>query len=206
MQKVIGKVNHRELSNVAISNKKQELPRILSMHEDEPEPLKEYTDDLDGEPEIVFVKDFRRTPLPKTEYGTFFTKHCYILLYRYSDTAVLYYWIGRDSGPTEQGTCASLAKEWAGELGLNRPHLARVDQGKENSHFLSIFKGNMIVWTGEREKGNQKPKSLFHIRGTDVGTTRSFECPDISGVYLNSDDAFVLNTKVGCTRTAVASA
>lgn len=77
---------------------------------------------------------------------------------RCSDTAVLYYWIGRDSGPTEQGTCASLAKEWAGELGLNRPHLQRVDQGKENSHLLSLFKGHFLVWCGTREDGGRKSK------------------------------------------------
>lgn len=41
----------------------------------------------------------------------------------------------------------------------------------------------------------KKPKSLIHIRGTAPGNTRSFECPDINGVYLNSDDAFVLNTR-----------
>jgi hypothetical protein len=38
-------------------------------------------------------------------------------------------------------------------------------------------------------------KSLFHCRGTEEADTRVFECPDINGVYLNSDDAFILNTK-----------
>lgn len=51
----------------------------------------------------------------KSEYGTFFAKQCYIILYRYSDTGIFYYWIGREAGVTETGTAASLAKEWAGE-------------------------------------------------------------------------------------------
>lgn len=195
MRHVIGKVQHKALSNVAVSDKKQELPRILLMHEGELEPPQEYTDDLDGTPEIILVKDFRRSPLPASEHGTFYSKHCYIILYRYSDTGIFYYWLGRDAGVTEMGTAASLAKEWAGECGLNRPNLVRVDQGKENRHFLQLFKGRMLVYMGERGSETQRTKSMFHLRGTEAANTRSFECPDVSGVYLNSDDVFILNTK-----------
>lgn len=166
------------------------------MHDGELEPLQEYTDDLDGEPEITIVKDFRRSVVPKSEFGRFFSKNCYIILYRYQDTGVFYYWIGKDAGVTEQGTAASLAKEWASESGLNRPNLVRIDQGKENRHFLGLFKGELIVWSGERGVADKRPMSLFHIRGTEAANTRCFECADINGVYLNSDDVFLLNTKV----------
>ncbi len=197
MRAVIGKVAHRALSNVAVSDsaKRQELPRILVMHDGELEPPHEHTSDLSGTPEIFLVKDFKRADVPKSEYGTFYSKHCYIMLYRFGDTGVFYYWIGRDAGVTETGTAASLAKEWAGECGLNRPNLVRVDQGKENRHFLRLFKGRMVVFLGERGSESTRAKALFHIRGTDDGDTRAFECPDVNGIYLNSDDAFVLNTK-----------
>jgi hypothetical protein len=87
MRAVIGKVAHKTLSNVAISDaaKRQELPRILEMHDGELEPEQElrflfspfflffmfcfshqrYTDEVDAVPEIFLVKDFRRAEVPK---------------------------------------------------------------------------------------------------------------------------------------------
>jgi hypothetical protein len=40
--------------------------------------------------------------------------------------------------------------------GLNRPNLVRVDQGKEPRHFLRLFRGNMLVFAGERGAQNSR--------------------------------------------------
>ena len=53
---------HKALSNVAVSDaaKRQELPRILVMHDGELEPPHDFTSDVSGTPEIVLVKDFKQ--------------------------------------------------------------------------------------------------------------------------------------------------
>jgi advillin len=79
----------------------------------------------------------------------------------------------------------------------------RVVQGKEPNHFLTLFKGRMIVHQGGVASGfkNKKDKdsfdtdgiSLFHIKGTTPLNTRAVQVEEKAG-SLNSGDCFALLT------------
>lgn len=83
------------------------------------------------------------------------------------------------------------------------PVQVRIVQNKETNHFLTLFKGKMIVHSGGRDSGfkNIKEKeaqeadsvSLYHIRGTNELNTRAVQ---VNTKYssLNSGDVFVLRT------------
>jgi hypothetical protein len=52
--------------------KRQELPRILDMHDGELEAEQEHTDEITATPEIFLVKDFRRAEIEKESFGCVF--------------------------------------------------------------------------------------------------------------------------------------
>jgi len=87
---------------------------------------------------------------------------------------IIYFWQGWHATKEDKGSSALLARDTAGELGRNCVQ-ARVVQNKEPNHFLSHFKGNMIVHKGNREDKKLDPATfdaLYHIRGTDPVVTR----------------------------------
>jgi supervillin len=139
--------------------------------------------------EICIVKDFKRTPVQPTH---FLSSECYVCMYTTPQQArVFYYWIGANTSQTQQGGASSLAKEWLDTLGRGG-NLLRVEQGKEPPTFLYAFGGKFIVLL--RDAGaTVSATRMIHIRGAGPTTTRSIECTTRSGVYLNSDDCFIVS-------------
>lgn len=79
----------------------------------------------------------------------------------------------------------------------------RVVQGNEPRHFLKVFKGKLIVFSGGHAAGFKNIQDndtydvdgtrLFRIRGTCVEDVRADQMPEVAA-SLASGDAFVLET------------
>jgi len=138
--------------------------------------------------------------LPQEEYGIFYSGQCYIVQYtvrRDGGTRkfVVYYWQGRDASVEDKGSSGLLATDLSSKFGRGCT-LVRTIQNKEPDHFLSHFRGFMVVRKGKREEWNAKyetsPK-LFQIRGSNELDATAVQV-DAFSHNLNSNDSFVLET------------
>eukprot|EP00794_Sanderia_malayensis_P017326 gene17326-19059_t len=112
---------------------------------------------------------------------------------------------GHSSSQDEQGAAALHAVSIDDKLGGAAVQV-RVIQGKENEHFMRIFKGRMVVYKGGKasgfkgalaEIGSSSEARLFQIKCKSSLSRRATEVDAIAG-SLNSNDVFVLCTsKIG---------
>merc|ERR1719473_2402686 len=115
---------------------------------------------------------------------------------------MIYFWQGRNSTQDEKGASALLAMKMDDELGGAATQV-RVVQGKEPSHFLTVFKGSMVIHSGGTASGFKNKAdadsydndgvNLFHVKGTNALNTRAVQVEEVAG-SLNSGDAFLLRT------------
>lgn len=108
----------------------------------------------------------------------------------------------QDSTSDEKGSAALLAVDMDDQLSGAATQV-RVAQGKEPNHFLTLFKGNMVVHSGGRASGFKNRDdadsydvdgvSLYHVRGTNSVNTRAVAVAEQAS-SLNSGDVFVLLT------------
>lgn len=107
-------------------------------------------------------------------------------------------WLGKHSSQDEKGAAGILAKNIVTGSG-ERPTHCRVVQGKEPDHFISLFKGEMVIKFGgvasgfknvdEEEQEDENGPALFHVKGTSVRPARI----KLSGpalVQLSSADSY----------------
>lgn len=163
-------------------------------------------DDATGSYKIWRIENFQRVAVPEDNYGQFYMGDSYVLLYQYQvkgkDNYIIYFWQGRESSTDEKGASALFAVQMDDELGGD-PVQVRVVQDKEPNHFLSLFKGRMIVHQGGMESGFKNRKragsvsasgtSLYHVKGTNAVNTRAVQVDTVAS-SLNSGDCFVLLT------------
>eukprot|EP00164_Ancoracysta_twista_P003232 GFYU01004318.1.p1 GENE.GFYU01004318.1~~GFYU01004318.1.p1 ORF type:complete len:812 (-),score=336.28 GFYU01004318.1:98-2533(-) len=163
-------------------------------------------DDGSGSLKIWRIENFEKAEWPQDLHGHFYAGDSFIILYTYinnrKEEYVIYFWQGRDSSTDEKGASALLAKAIDDELG-GRPVQVRVVQGKEPQHFLTLFKGNMVVHSGGCASGFANLKdsdtydtdgvSLFHVRGVNAVSTRAVQVEE-KAASLNSGDCFILLT------------
>lgn len=161
-------------------------------------------DDGSGKKEIWRVEDFDLKPVPPADYGKFFSGDCYVVLYTYEargrEHQIIYYWLGAHSAQDEQGTAALKTVELDDKLG-GLPVQVRVVQGKEPPHFLAMFGGRMVVYSGGKSSafegingshdGTLGDTYLLQVRGTSKYNTRAVQV-DCRAGSLNSNDCFVL--------------
>lgn len=159
-----------------------------------------------GELKSWRVENFKLSELPKDQHGLFYAGDSYVLLYTEKrpggdDLHYIYFWQGRTSSTDEKGASALLAKELDDSLNGKATQI-RVVQSKEPDHFLSLFKGNLIIKQGGHPSGfhslsdettptSENPVQLYHIKGTSETTSRATEVPAATA-SLNSGDAFVV--------------
>lgn len=91
------------------------------------------------------------------------------------------------------------------ELGRNAGHAVqvRVTQGNEPRHFLKMFHGTMIVFSGGHASGFKNIQNedtydgngvrLFRVRGTNADDVQALQL-SAQASSLASDDSFVLET------------
>ena len=166
-------------------------------------------DDGRGTVQVWQITDFKKVPLDVSKYGQFYGGDSYIVLYSYDKGGVkkyvIYFWQGMASTADEKGAAAYLAAELDKELG-GSPVQVRVTQGKEPSHFRSLFKGRTIVHLGGKassfhnisqdwatDGSSDSATSLFHVHSTSELNTMGTQ---VKKHYssLNSEDAFVMVT------------
>ena len=194
-------------SNNKVAKVEQKAVDVKGMHVQKKPQDEATVDDGSGKIEIWRIEDFKMAPLDKDSYGQFFGGDSYIVFYTYQvnkkDNWIIYMWQGAQSSTDERGACALHAKELDDKYG-GAPVQVRVVQGKEPNHFLSVFKGKMVVHNGGVDSGfkNVKDKAahdansntLYHVRGTNGLNTRASEVK-CHASSLNSGDVFLARTK-----------
>lgn len=163
-------------------------------------------DNGEGEVNIWRVENFELVPLPLEQYGWFFGGDSYVLRYEYRNKrggqgTVIYFWQGKSSSNDEKAASAMHAVRMDNEIG--GAVQVRVVQGNEPRHFLKIFKGRMITFTGGKASGFKNVHDhdtydvdgtrLFRIRGTCAEDVRADQMAEVAA-SLASDDVFILET------------
>ncbi|XP_009767117.1 villin-2-like [Nicotiana sylvestris] len=152
--------------------------------------------------EIWRIEDFQPVPLPKSEYGKFYSGDSYIVLQTTSGKGGSYiydihFWLGKDTSQDEAGTAAIKTVELDAILG-GRAVQHREIQGHESDKFLSYFKPCIIPLQGGIASGFKKPEEeefetrLYICKGKRV--VRMKQVP-FSRSSLNHDDVFILDSK-----------
>jgi Gelsolin repeat len=162
-------------------------------------------DNGEGEAEVWRVENFELVPVEYNTRGFFFGGDSYVIKYEYTNKRgghgfVIYYWQGKHSSQDEKASSAIHAARLDGELS-GKAIQVRVTQGNEPRHFLKIFKGKMIIFSGGHASGFKNCQDndtydvdgtrLFRIRGTCDEDVRAEQVPEVAG-SLASDDVFLL--------------
>ncbi|RAL51845.1 hypothetical protein DM860_010563 [Cuscuta australis] len=152
--------------------------------------------------EIWRIENFQPVPLPKSDYGKFYSGDSYIILqtspgkggaYLYD----IHFWLGKDTSQDEAGTAAIKTVELDAILG-GRAVQHREIQGHETDRFLSYFKPCIIPLEGGIASGFKMVEEenfetrLYICKGKRV--VRLKQVP-FSRSSLNHDDVFILDTK-----------
>ncbi|KAJ7556702.1 hypothetical protein O6H91_05G094900 [Diphasiastrum complanatum] len=152
--------------------------------------------------EIWRIESFQPVPVPKSNYGKFYSGDSYIILFT---TALksgalhhdIHFWLGKNTSQDEAGTAAIKAVELDAALG-GRAVQYREVQGYETDKFLTYFRPCIIPLEGGVASGFKKVEQeiyeprLFLCKGRRV--VRVKEVP-YSRTSLNHDDVFILDTK-----------
>lgn len=161
-------------------------------------------DDGSGVTKVWRIEKFDMVPVEKYQYGQFFGGDSYVVQYTYlvngKENYIIYYWQGLKSTADERGTAALKAVELDDKVGGAAVQV-RVVQGKEPPHFMTIFGGRLVIYSGGKagwspEESNDGPGDtyLLHVRGTSKLNTKAVQVP-CRAASLNSNDVFVLFTK-----------
>ncbi|KAG6507445.1 hypothetical protein ZIOFF_032789 [Zingiber officinale] len=151
--------------------------------------------------EVWRIENFQPVPLPKSDYGKFYSGDSYIILQTTSRGGAyaydIHFWIGKDSSQDEAGTAAIKSVELDAVLG-GRAVQHRELQGNESDQFLSYFKPCIIPLKGGFASGFKKPEEekfetrLYICRGKRI--VRMKQVP-FARTSLNHDDVFILDTE-----------
>lgn len=114
-------------------------------------------DDGSGHKEIFRVENMELVSLPEHMYGTFFGGDSYVIKYNSDASAIIYFWQGRESSQDEKAAAAIHAVKLDNECGGSAVQI-RVTQGQEPRHFLTMFKGKMVVYRGGKASGFRNVK------------------------------------------------
>lgn len=163
-------------------------------------------DDGTGTKDIWRIENMEMVPADKRHYGQFYSGDCYVILYTYDaggrENYIIYYWQGMYSTADERGVSAAMAVALDDKYG-GKPVQVRVVQGKEPPHFMAMFQGKMVIFTGGKASGFRNTDQrdevhgdsyLLHVRGTTTLNTKAVEV-EMRAASLNSNDVFVLFTR-----------
>ncbi|XP_041817129.1 villin-1 [Chelmon rostratus] len=161
-------------------------------------------DDGSGDIQVWRIEKLELAEVKPSTYGQFYGGDCYLVLYTYQTSGqqqyILYMWQGRHATKDEITACAYQAVNVDNKYN-GAPVQVRVVMGKEPRHFLSIFKGKLIIFEGGTSRhGVVNPDSgpkLFQVRGSDELNTKATEVPARAS-SLNTNDVFLLKTDRIC--------
>lgn len=161
-------------------------------------------DDGAGKAEVWRIENLELVLVEPEWHGFFYGGDCYLVLYTYEVNRkkhyLLYIWQGRHATQDELAASAFQAVTLDQQYG-DEPVQVRITMGKEPRHFMSMFKGKMVIFEGgSSRKGNTAPEPpvrLFQVKGTEPSNTKAIEVPAFSS-SLNSNDVFMLKHQEGC--------
>ncbi|MGH0172719.1 UNVERIFIED_CONTAM: hypothetical protein FKN15_007106, partial [Acipenser sinensis] len=161
-------------------------------------------DDGAGKAEVWRIENLELVLVEPEQHGFFYGGDCYLVLYTYEVNRkkhyLLYIWQGRHATQDELAASAFQAVTLDQQYG-DEPVQVRITMGKEPRHFMSMFKGKMVIFEGgSSRKGNTAPEPpvrLFQVKGTEPSNTKAVEVPAFSS-SLNSNDVFMLKHQEGC--------
>ncbi|KAG7477407.1 hypothetical protein MATL_G00069360 [Megalops atlanticus] len=158
-------------------------------------------DDGTGEVEVWRIENLELVPVERQWHGYFYGGDCYLILYTYEihrkKNYLLYIWQGRHTSQDELAASAfqavSLDQKYGGQ-----PVQVQVTMGKEPRHFMSIFKGKMVIFEGGTSRKGvvepEPPVRLFQVSGSEPSNTKAIEVPALA-TSLNSNDVFLLKSQ-----------
>ncbi|XP_077428459.1 advillin [Vanacampus margaritifer] len=160
-------------------------------------------DDGTGQVEVWRIENLELMPVDPQRHGYFYGGDCYLVLYTYmvnnKQSYLLYNWQGRHATQDEMAASALHAIDMDHMYG-GAPVQVRVTMGKEPRHFLTIFKGKMVIFEGgSSRKGLYEPDPpvrLFQVHGYEPSNTKAIEVPALA-FSLNSNDVFLLKSQIG---------
>ncbi|KAK4879724.1 hypothetical protein RN001_007870 [Aquatica leii] len=159
-------------------------------------------DDGSGDIKIFKISKTNLIEIPKIQYGTFFSEECYLILYSYEVktlNSVVYTWLGNDASQDDKKVALLKATELTGELKESVMQV-RIVQGFEPPHFLQLFLGKMIVFTGKGNELNDeqgkksKTNFLLQIHGSNTYTAKGMQVYH-KAANLNSNYCYVLKKR-----------
>lgn len=152
--------------------------------------------------------DYLLVELEKKYRGQLYGGDCYVILYSYQLNRVvhnrIYYWLGRKSTSNEVKAATSKAIQLDESLG-DGTTLVRVVHGKEPNHFLAMFGGKLVIFSGGKTGWNNQQQQqddgpgdsyLLQVSGSAAYATKAEQVP-CTASSLNSNDVFVLFSKSG---------
>ncbi|KAJ8412068.1 hypothetical protein AAFF_G00143350 [Aldrovandia affinis] len=158
-------------------------------------------DDGSGQVEVWRIENLELALVDPEQHGFFYGGDCYLILYTYEVNIkkhyLLYIWQGRHASQDEVTAMAFQAVTVDQQYG-DQPVQVRVTMGKEPRHFMSMFKGKMVIFEGgTSRKGGSEPEPpvrLFQVRGSEPSNTKAIEVPALAA-SLNSNDIFLLHNQ-----------
>lgn len=168
-------------------------------------------DDSTGTKEIFRIEDFKLVPVDESVYGMFFGGDSYVIKYSYTNKEgrpgyIVYFWQGAASSQDERASAAICAVQADDDLG-GKAIQVRVEQGREPRHFIKMFGGKMVVFSGgkasgfknvrDRDSYDEDGTRMFRVRGTCPEDVRAVQVEETAAA-LSSDDVFVLETPGNC--------
>lgn len=164
-------------------------------------------DNGEGEVEVWRIENMELVAVDPENYGMFFGGDSYVIKYEYRNKrggqgTVLYYWQGAQSTLDEKAAAAIHTVRLDNELG-GAAIQVRVSQNYEPRHFLKVFKGQLIFFTGGHASGFKNVHEhdtydadgtrLFRIRGTCDADVRATQMPE-EAASLSTNDVYILET------------
>lgn len=157
-------------------------------------------DDAKGQKEIFRIENFELEPIEEDNHGFFFAGDSYVVKYTYDNGHIIYFWQGSQSSQDEKAASALQAVKLDNELN-GKAVQVRVVQGCEPRHFIKMFAGKMIIFSGGKASGFKNVhdhdtydvdgKRLFQVRGTCLDDMRAVQVQEEAS-SLNSEDVFIL--------------
>ncbi|XP_061074673.1 advillin [Conger conger] len=181
-----------------VSQEKFDISQIHAMPE--MAAKERVVDDGSGELEVWRIEDLELAPVDPETYSYFYGGDCYLILYTYEVYSkkryLLYTWQGRHASQDEVAAMAFQAVAVDQRHG-GEPVQVRVTMGKEPRHFMSMFKGKMVIYEGGTSRtggsAEEPPVRLFQVSGSESCNTKAIEVP-AQAASLNSNDIFLLHS------------
>lgn len=164
-------------------------------------------DDGSGEKTIFRVENMELVPVETENF--LFGGDSYVIQYQYPAGAIVYFWQGLKSSQDERASSAIHAADLDNNQLQGQAIQVRVVQGEEPRHFLNMFNGNLVIFTGgkasgfknvdDRDEYDEDGTRLFRVRSlsADARDARAVQVEETFS-SLASDDVFILETKQQC--------